>query len=82
MISLESRRKEVEVAKRLWHRRISHNVSIVNDHLEYDVRYIFLLKRIQGFAARKNLAEYSELWPRLYRPKKRLQIKSSQMENI
>ena len=54
MISLESRKKEAEVAKRCWHHSISRSVSLVNDQLKSDAKYMSLLRRIQDFAARKN----------------------------
>lgn len=57
MISLESRKKEAEVAKRLWHANISRNVSIVNDQLQFDARFMSLLKRIQHLAARTDQAD-------------------------
>ena len=54
MISLESRKKEAECAKRIWHDGISRHVSLVNDQLKSDAKYLALLKRIHDLAARKN----------------------------
>lgn len=54
MISLESRRKESEVAKHIRYNGISHDVSLVNDQLKRNARYMSLLKRMRDLAARKN----------------------------
>ena len=56
MISLKSRQKEAEVAKRIWHYGISRHVSPVNDQLRSDAKYIALLKRIRDLAAREKFA--------------------------
>lgn len=56
MISLKSRQEEAEVAKRIWHHGISRHVSLVNDKLKSDAKYIALLKRIHDLAARENFA--------------------------
>ena len=54
MINLESRKKEAEFAKRIWYDGISRQVSLVNDKLKSDAKYLALLKRIHALAARKN----------------------------
>lgn len=56
MISLESRKKEAEYAKRIWYDGISRDVSLVNDKLKSDAKYLALLKRIHDLAARKDFA--------------------------
>lgn len=57
MISLESRKKEAEVAKRLWHDSVSLRVSFINDRLKSDARTMSLLQRARDLATRGNWAE-------------------------
>ena len=60
MISLESRKKESEVAKHIRHNSISHNVSLVNEQLKRNARYMSLLKRMRDMATRQNWANTLE----------------------
>ena len=60
MISLESRKKEAEVAKRLWHSKACHEIPFINDKINFGAKYVSLLKRIQDFAAQKKMNELLE----------------------
>ena len=60
MISLESRKKEVEVAQRLWHSHACHEISFINEQINIGAKYMSLLKRMQDVAVRKKMNELLE----------------------
>lgn len=71
MISLESRKKEAEVAKRLWQDSVSRRVSIVKERLKSDARTMSLLERIRVLATRRNWADSLEVVLRAIRNQKK-----------
>ena len=57
MVSTESRKKEAEVAARLHYEHIHRKISMINEQLHWDAKYMSLLRRERAFAARHKEAE-------------------------
>ena len=57
MVSTESRKKEAEVAARLHYEHIYRKVSMINEQLHWDAKYMSLVQRERAFAARHNESE-------------------------
>lgn len=53
MIDPESRKREADVARRLWTQSVHHGVSAINQRLKQDEKYMSLLKRMRAAFVRK-----------------------------